>query len=102
MIYDMGVRPNEKISFSVNAVANTPAVSSNPADMNLEGQNAIIEKLANTWLRSYAPTFLDSESSNINEHTRNTSATQSYTQPSSAYVTNQVLIDHSYKAVNVI
>jgi hypothetical protein len=75
-------------------------VASAALEIGLPGENAILEKLASTWLTNLA--LLDAETSNANEHTRNNTITQGYTQPISAFGTNQKLIDFSYVPVNVI
>lgn len=108
LIYDVGINPREQVSFTVNTISNTSSIASaGPRDVgsaaseiSLPGENAILEKLASTWLTNAA--LLDAETSNTNEHTRNNTVTQGYTQQMSSFGTNQKLIDFSYVPVNVI
>ena len=107
VISDANIRKRERVSFSVNTSYNTagaPAardVSSRFNDnleINLEAENALLERLGRTWLLGNA--VLDTESSDINEHTRTNSVNQTYTQVPTLLGSPQSLINNSYIAIN--
>lgn len=110
VIYDTNMQKRERVSFSLSTSYNTASAAQfgSPRDVssrlndnleiNLEGENALLEKLGSEWLLGGA--ILDTESSDVNEHTRTNSVNQTYTQIPSTRGTPQALLNNSYIPVN--
>lgn len=117
IIYDPNIMNREKISFNLELNYSDDAtlardVTARPLNNNqyspflnshflsLPIANSLLEKLGSGWLADKTTTTLDSETSNVNEHSRTLSVNQSYSQES--YNGNDRLIIFGYKPVNTI